>query len=131
MKKHLWIWLLILTALICFITTLTSHIQQTAKISQLLIKEDTIELLRQQEVPAELYEAFCGYEKESEHSRYDYLLGYLVTEADSQRELENYLSNRTEAYITTMNHIEKALTGRDVVAEFAAENGLQCVDGEV
>ena len=47
------------------------------------------------------------------------------------RELENYLSNRTEAYITTMNHIEKALTGRDVVAEFAAENGLQCVDGEV
>lgn len=92
MKKHLWIWLLILTALLCFITTLTSHIQQTAKISQLLIKEDTIELLRQQEVPAELYEAFCGYEKESEHSRYDYLLGYLVTEADSQRELEDYLN---------------------------------------
>ena len=47
------------------------------------------------------------------------------------RELENYLSNRTEAYITTMNHIEKALTERDVVAEFAAENGLQCVDCEV
>ena len=47
------------------------------------------------------------------------------------RELENYLSNRTDAYITTMNHIGKALTGRDAVAEFAAENGLQCVDGEV
>ncbi len=91
MKKHLWIWILILTALLCFITTLTSHIQQTAKISQLLVKEDTTELLRQQEVPAELYEAFCGYEKESEYSRYDYLLGYLVTESDKQHELEDYL----------------------------------------
>ena len=47
------------------------------------------------------------------------------------RELENYLSNRTEAYITTINRIGKALTGRDAVAEFAAENGLQCVDCEV
>lgn len=47
------------------------------------------------------------------------------------RELENYLSNRTEAYITTINRVGKALTGRDVVAEFTAENGLQCVDCEV
>ena len=47
------------------------------------------------------------------------------------RELENYLSNRTEAYITTMNRIGKLLTGRDAVAEFAAENGLQYVDCEV
>ena len=47
------------------------------------------------------------------------------------RDLNNYLSDRTEAYITVMNDAGKALTGRDVVAEFAAENGLQCVDGEV
>lgn len=47
------------------------------------------------------------------------------------RELENYLSNRAEAYIATMNRVGKALTGRDVVVEFAAENGLQCVDCEV
>ena len=47
------------------------------------------------------------------------------------RELDNYLSNRAEAYIATMNRVGKALTGRNVVAEFAAENGLQCVDCEV
>ena len=47
------------------------------------------------------------------------------------RDLNNYLSDRAEAYITVMNDAGKALTGRDVVAEFAAENGLQCVDGEV
>ena len=47
------------------------------------------------------------------------------------RDLNNYLSDRAEAYITVMNDAGKALTGRDAVAEFAAENGLQCVDGEV
>ena len=47
------------------------------------------------------------------------------------RDLNNYLSDRAEAYITVMNDAGKALTGRDVVAEFAAENGLQCVDCEV
>lgn len=47
------------------------------------------------------------------------------------RDLNNYLSDRTEAYITVMNDAGKALTGRDVVAEFAAKNGLQCVDCEV
>ena len=47
------------------------------------------------------------------------------------RNLNNYLSDRTEAYITVMNDAGKALTERDVVAEFAAENGLQCVDCEV
>ena len=44
------------------------------------------------------------------------------------RELENYLSNRTDAYIATMNHIGKALTGRDIVAEFLEENGLPYVE---
>ena len=47
------------------------------------------------------------------------------------RDLNNYLSGRTEAYITTMNHIEKALTGRDAVAEFSEENGLPYVECEV
>ena len=47
------------------------------------------------------------------------------------RDLNNYLSDRTEAYITVLNDTGKALTGRDVVAEFAAKNGLQCVDCEV
>lgn len=91
MKKQVWIWLLMITALVCFIAALTGHIQQTAKISHLLVKEDTRELLRQQEVPENLYETFCGYEKESEYSRYEYLLGYIFTEEDGQRELEDYL----------------------------------------
>ena len=47
------------------------------------------------------------------------------------RDLNNYLSGRAEAYITTMNHIEKALTGRDAVAEFSEENGLPYVECEV
>lgn len=44
------------------------------------------------------------------------------------RDLNKYLSDRAEAYITTMNRVGKALTGRDVVAEFTAENGLPYVE---
>ena len=41
------------------------------------------------------------------------------------RDLNNYLSDRAEAYITVMNDVGKALTGRDAVAEFLEENGLE------
>ena len=51
--------------------------------------------------------------------------------ATAIRDLNNYLSDRAEAYITTMNHIGKALTGRDAVAEFVEENGLPYVNCEV
>ncbi|RKJ41108.1 hypothetical protein D7X94_04685 [Acutalibacter sp. 1XD8-33] len=44
------------------------------------------------------------------------------------RDLNNYLSDRAEAYITTMNHIGKALTGLDIVAEFLEGNGLPYVE---
>lgn len=44
------------------------------------------------------------------------------------RDLNNYLSDRAEAYITTMNHIGKALTGQDIVAEFLEGNGLPYVE---
>lgn len=44
------------------------------------------------------------------------------------RDLNNYLSDRAEAYITTMNRIGKALTGRDAVAEFIDTNGLPYVE---
>ena len=44
------------------------------------------------------------------------------------RDLNKYLSDRAEAYITTMNRVGKALTGRDAVAEFAEENGLPYVE---
>ena len=91
MKKQIWIWLLILGTMVCFLTSLTSQIQRFAKIASLLTEEDARELLRQQEVPSELYGSFCGYEKDSEYSRYDYLLGYLLTEQEEQRELGDYL----------------------------------------
>lgn len=44
------------------------------------------------------------------------------------RDLNKYLSDRAEAYITTMNRVGKLLTGRDAVAEFAEENGLPYVE---
>ena len=47
------------------------------------------------------------------------------------RDLNNYLSGRAEAYITVMNDVGKALTGRDAVAEFSEENGLPYVECEV
>lgn len=48
--------------------------------------------------------------------------------ATAIRDLNNYLSDRAEAYITTMNHIGKALTGQDIVAEFLEGNGLPYVE---
>ena len=56
MKKQVWIWLMILAAMVCFLTVLTSQIQQFARITHLLTGQNTKELLRQQEVPAELYD---------------------------------------------------------------------------
>lgn len=44
------------------------------------------------------------------------------------RDLNNYLCDRAEAYITTMNRIGKLLTGRDAVAEFISANGLPYVE---
>lgn len=44
------------------------------------------------------------------------------------RDLNNYLSDRAEAYITTMNRIGKILTGRDAVAEWVATNGFPYVE---
>lgn len=48
--------------------------------------------------------------------------------ATAIRGVNNYLSDRAEAYITTMNHIGKALTGQDIVAEFLEGNGLPYVE---
>jgi len=92
MKKQVCIWLLILTAMVCLITVLTEQIRQVAKITHLLVAEDTRELLRQQKVPPEQYEAFCKFEKDTDYTRYDYLLGYLFTEKKKQSELEDYLN---------------------------------------
>lgn len=44
------------------------------------------------------------------------------------REVENYLSDRADDYITAMNRIGKILTGRDAVAEYIAANNLPYVE---
>lgn len=48
--------------------------------------------------------------------------------ATAIRDLNNYLSDRAEAYITRMNRIGKLLTGRDAVSDFIAVNGLPYVE---
>ena len=77
--------------MLCFITALTGQLQRVAEITHLLVKEDTRELLRQQMVSADRYEMFCGYEANSDYSRYDYLLGYLLAEKEEQKELDDYI----------------------------------------
>lgn len=91
MKKQVCIWFIILTAAVCFLTALISNIRFAAKITHLLVEEETREPLRNQEVSSEMYETFCGYEENSDYSRYDYLLGYLITEMTQQQELDEYL----------------------------------------
>lgn len=108
MKKQVWIWLLILTAMVCFVTTLISRIQQTAEIAGLLVGEDTKELLRQQKIPTEMYEKFCKYEKESEYSRYEYMLGYLFTEKSEKEQIEKYLKLLHEYRWEEMQNLEKS-----------------------
>ena len=78
--KRAVVYLLAITAIVCFITRLTGQIQQTAKITHLLEEENTEGLLRQQQISPELYQEFKKYEKDSEFSRYDYLVAHLLTE---------------------------------------------------
>ncbi len=107
MKKRLFIRLLILTATLCFITTFTGHLQRVAKITHLLVEEDAMELLRQQEVPTEKYESFCDYAEDSEYSRQDYLLGYLMTGEDGIQELDAYLSLLHQYHSQKIRVLEK------------------------
>lgn len=90
--KRAVVYLLAITAIVCFITRLTGQIQQTAKITHLLEEENTEGLLRQQQISPELYQEFKKYEKDSEFSRYDYLVAYLLTEQTKKTELEDYLT---------------------------------------
>ena len=107
MKKQVCIWLMILTAMLCFITMLTSHLQRVAKITHLLVEEDTRELLRQQKVSKKQYETFCRYEKDSEFSRYDYLVAALLTEKTKQHELDSFLKLLYEYQSQNIRNLEK------------------------
>ncbi len=88
--KRVVIHVLILTALLCFVTAMIAQIQQAAKITSLLA-EDTTELLRRQQVPAEVYEKSVAYAEKSEFSVYDYLAAAILTESKEQAELEQFL----------------------------------------
>lgn len=108
MKKQVCIWLLILTAMVCLITVLTGHIRQIAKITHLLAGEDTRELLRQQQIPSEQFEDFCAFEKDTDYTRYDYLLSYLFTEKQEKSQLEDYLNLLYEYQPERIRALEQA-----------------------
>lgn len=83
--------ILILTVLLYFNTTWVEQIQQAAKITHLLEGEDTTELLRQQQIPLEIYEMAAEYEQQSEFSRYAYMAAIILTENTEKSRLDEYL----------------------------------------
>ena len=105
--KRVVIHVLILTAFLLCISTLTVRIQQTAKIANLLAAEDTKEFLRRQQVPAELYETAAKYGEQSEFSKYEYLAASILTEQTGQGELEEYLKLLKQYYPGKLQDILK------------------------
>lgn len=106
MKKKLCIHLLILTALVCFATSLTGYVRRAAEIANLLVEEDAMDLLRQQEVPTEKYESFGDYEEDSDYSRCSYLLAYVLTGEANVRELDSYLGLLYQYYPQEVRQLE-------------------------
>lgn len=88
--KRVVIHILILTVMLCFISALTVQIQHSVKIIHLLA-EDTTELLRRQQVSAEVYEKSVEYGEKSEFSMYDYLAAIILTEKMEQTQLDEFL----------------------------------------
>ena len=90
--KRAVVYLLAITAIVCFNTGLIDQIQQVAKITHLLDEENTEGLLRQQQISPELYQEFEKYTKDSEFSQSDYPVAHLLTEHTQKNELEDYLT---------------------------------------
>ena len=105
--KRVVIHVLILTAFLLCISTLTVRIQQTAKIANLLAAEDTKEFLRRQQVPAELYETAAKYGEQSEFSKDEYRAAAILTEQTGQGELEEYLKLLKQYYPGKLQDILK------------------------
>ena len=104
--KRVVIHVLILTAMLCFVTAMIAQIQQAAKIIGLLA-EDTTELLRRQQVSAEVYEKSAEYGEKSEFSTYDYLAANILTEKEEQAELEEFLKLLYRYYPQKIQEIVK------------------------
>lgn len=105
--KRAVVYLLAITAIVCFNTRLIGQIQQVAKITHLLEDENTKGLLRQQQVSSELYQEFEKYAKDSEFSRYDYLVAHILTEHTQKTELEDYLSLLYQYYSQEIRNMVK------------------------
>ena len=83
------------------------YIQQTAKITHLLADKDTKELLRQQQVPMEIYQKVQEFEEKSQFSRYDYLLAHILTEKEKKSDLDHYLEQLYRYFPQKVRDIEK------------------------
>lgn len=104
--KRVVIHVLILTAMLCLVTAMIVQIQEAAKIIGLLAK-DTTELLRRQQVSAEVYEKSAEYGEKSEFSTYDYLAANILTEKEEQAELEEFLKLLYRYYPQKIQEIVK------------------------
>lgn len=105
--KRVVIHVLILTVMLLCISTLTVRVQQTAKIANLLATEETKELLRRQQVSADLYETAAKYGEKSEFSKYEYLTAAILTEKTAQEELEEYLRLLKQYYPRKLQNMQK------------------------
>lgn len=105
--KRVVIHLIILTAIVCLDNAMIGYIQQTAKITHLLADKDTKELLRQQQVPMEIYQKVQEFEEKSQFSRYDYLLAHILTEKEKKSDLDHYLEQLYRYYPQKVRDIEK------------------------
>ncbi len=105
--KKVVIHVLTLTALLLCISLLTVRIQQAAKIANLFVAEDTKELLRCQQVPADVYEMAVEYGEQSGFSAYEYLAAAILTENAEQGVLEEYLSLLKQYYPKKLQEILK------------------------
>lgn len=112
MKKQAGLICILLTAIIGFDIGAITRIQSIAEIIHLVEDEDTYDELRGQEIPTDLYEKFCKYEKNGAYSRYEYLCGFLLSGEKSQKSLEEYLDLLTHYEKKTLVHLtnyEKAI----------------------
>lgn len=91
MKRRVGLFCILFTAILGFDVVTITKIQNIAKVMHLMDVESTKENLRNQEISGELYQKFCGYEKDGRYSRYEYLCGYLFTGEEKEKPLEEYL----------------------------------------
>lgn len=91
MKRGAGLICILLTVILGFDVVTITKVQNIAKIIHLMNEDAAKENLRDQQIPQELYENFCDYEKDGTFTRYEYLCGYLLTGRENRKSLEEYL----------------------------------------